>query len=75
MKTWHSTSTGRVWHRTYKAKRREQWRLAGRCTECGQAPKAPWLKCELCLIGTTIRVERSVYKKRMAKAELRKKIA
>ena len=53
-------------HASYRAK----WREQGRCVECGGTRKWPTLRCDLCLIGNLIRVERSVYKKRMAKASL-----
>lgn len=52
---------------TYQAKRREQWKAAGLCAECGKARKWPTLRCQMCLIGNADRVNRSYYRKRMAK--------
>ncbi len=57
--------------RRYKAKRRKQWADAGRCTECGAERKGSFLKCGYCLASNLVRVDRCVYKKRMAKAGLR----
>lgn len=52
------------------AKYRARWREQGRCSECGATRKPPTTMCEMCLIANVIRVERCVYKKRMARASL-----
>lgn len=68
---WRGSAREQAYQRRYQAKRREHWRAAGRCVECGAERKFPTLRCGLCLIGNCIRFERSRFKLRMAKAKLK----
>lgn len=53
------------------ARYRARWRDQGRCVECGATRKPPTVRCDLCLAGNVIRVERCLFKKRMARASLK----
>lgn len=64
------TDAERERNRRMQARRRAVWKRNGRCVECGRVRKWPTLRCEYCLIGNVIRVDRAQYKKRMAKSEL-----
>jgi hypothetical protein len=51
------------WRRR-QARKRARWDAQGRCTGCG-GDRVPGRKqCALCLVGTVIRVERCLFRKR-----------
>lgn len=64
---WHQTDAGKRFIATYQAKRREAWKIAGLCIDCGKSRKFPTLRCESCLVGNADRSNRSYHRKRMAK--------
>lgn len=67
----YKTDAGRRYYAKRRARQRARWDAAGLCVECGKPRKPPTQRCDWCLIGNVIRVERSVCKKRMAKASLK----
>ena len=55
----------------YQRAKRARWALQGLCIECGRERRYPTVHCPLCYQGNVIRVDRAIFKKRMAKAGLR----
>ena len=56
------TDLNRAGWRRRQATKRAKWSIVGRCVECGGERKTGRKRCELCLIGNVIRVERCLFR-------------